>query len=269
MLNLNRQRLAIAPIGFGILLSLLGTSLPAETSPFQLAQSSQRDDVIIDGGGNTGGNTGGTTQPGSDVTQSSRFECQQIGGQYTVAYYPKSQPNQAYPWVAPRPLGGGWTSERRCAEISRRLEMYRPDGLLEMRTAMENNYNIVCVTTEKNPACQIVLTVPPGEDPEFIRDRTFSNITLADGGSMTQPVNSFLGNNQDFLNLNNILNGISGSSVNRNTSRARGVNLRPYLDPSDGGSGSRLTGGITQNRAPRNIPNNSRPGRRLNPDNFR
>ena len=26
------------------------------------------------------------------------------------------------------------------------MEFYRPDGLLEMRTAVENNYNIVCVT---------------------------------------------------------------------------------------------------------------------------
>jgi len=58
-------------------------------------------------------------------------------------------------------MGDGWTSERRCTEISQRLGPYRPDGLIELRTDVENNYNTVCVTTENDPSCRIVFTVPP------------------------------------------------------------------------------------------------------------
>jgi len=57
-------------------------------------------------------------------------------------------------------MGDGWTSERRCTEIST-ARTYRPDGLIELRTDVENNYNTVCVTTENDPSCRIVFTVPP------------------------------------------------------------------------------------------------------------
>jgi hypothetical protein len=113
-------------------------------------------------------------------------------------YHPESQPNQGYPWATPGTLGGGWTPELRCNEISRRLELYRPDGLVEMRNAVENNYNTVCVTTQKNPSCRIVLTVPPGQDPELTRNRVFQNLTVADTGERTDAVNTFCRGGQRF-----------------------------------------------------------------------
>ena len=116
----------------------------------------------------------GTSQPedpsvATDGTP--RFACQIENGEYTVMYFPESQPNQAYAWATPTELGGGWTEERRCNAISSRLESYRPEGLLELRTGTENGYNIVCATTEQSPnQCGIVFTVPPGQDPVQTRD---------------------------------------------------------------------------------------------------
>jgi len=83
-------------------------------------------------------------------------------------------------------MGDGWTSERRCNEISQRLESYRPDGLIELRD-VENNYNTV-VTTENDPSCRIVFTVPPGQDPTSTRNRVFSNLTVADSGEQTTAI---------------------------------------------------------------------------------
>ncbi|NJN90156.1 MAG: hypothetical protein HC878_07090, partial [Leptolyngbyaceae cyanobacterium SL_5_14] len=103
-------------------------------------------------------------------------------------YYPQSQPGQAYAWATPTELGGGWTEERRCNEISRRLEFYRPDGLLEMQTGVENGYSTICVTTQQNASCRIVLTVPPGQDPLVTRDRVFENLAVADRGQQTDSV---------------------------------------------------------------------------------
>ncbi|XPM57456.2 MAG: COP23 domain-containing protein [Leptolyngbya sp. IPPAS B-1204] len=103
--------------------------------------------------------TSTTTQNLNDV----RFSCQVVNGQYTVMYNPQSQPGQYYPWATPTAMGGGWSPDRRCNEISRRLEFYRPDGLLELQTGLENGYNTVCVTTEAMPSCRIVLTVPKGK----------------------------------------------------------------------------------------------------------
>ena len=196
----------------------------------------------------------------TEASQKPRFTCQPINGQYTVMYHPESQSDQAYPWATPSTLGGGWSAQRRCHEISRRLEFYRPDGLLEMRNAVENNYNIVCVTTQKDSSCRIVLTVPPGQDPEITRDRVFQNLTVADSGEQTEAVNTFVDGDRNSQLLNQVVNeGLSALGIGNNGVRRSGsINLRPFLDPADGGTGTNLRRGIP-----------SRPNPRLNPDRFR
>lgn len=178
-----------------------------------------------------------------------RFACQVNNGEYTVMYLPESQPNQAYPWAVPQDLGSAWPAQRRCEEISRRLESYRPDGLLELQTGVENGYNIVCVTTQAVPTCRIVFTVPPGQDPLATRDGVFENLVLADRGETTQGVTTFAEGDSPLS-----LPGELGESMSAATGA---INLRPFLDPADGGTGTRLNG--------RAFPN----GRPLDPENFR
>lgn len=193
-------------------------------------------------------------------SQEPRFTCERVNGQYTVMYHPESQPGKAYPWATPGALGGGWTPELRCNEISSRLERYRPDGLIEMQNAVENNYNTVCVTTQKNSSCRIVLTVPPGQDPELTRDRVFQNLTVADSGEQTNAVNTFVSGDRNSQLLDQVLNqGMSALGIGKNPVRNySGINLRPFLDRADGGTASMLTRGVQ-----------ARPNPRLNPDRFR
>ena len=187
-----------------------------------------------------------------------RFVCQSLQGQYTVMYLPESQPNQSYAWAVPQSMGGGWTAEKRCTEISRRLESYRADGLVELTTGRENNYDVVCVTTEANSDCQIVFTVPQGQNAIATRDAVFDNLATADDGIQTQGVNTF-GSRQ---NSNNVLGQIFGifsdsplpSSSTSSSSRSgysSGINLKPFLDPSDGGTGTALVRGSS---SPYGIP---------------
>jgi hypothetical protein len=207
--------------------------------------------------------TSGSTTTGP-AASSTRFSCQLTNGQYVVMYYPESQPGQAYAWATPSALGGGWSPERRCNEISRRLESYRPDGLVEMQTAVENGYNTICVTTERVPSCRIVLTVPPGQDPIATRDSVFQNLTVADSGQQTQGVNTFTGNrvgNDEIGNLINLGTSILGGSGASSSPRGD-INLKPFLDRADGGTGARLQGGVP-------VRGNARPSPRLNPGNFR
>ena len=211
---------------------LLGSG--AVSAPL-LAQTSG--DVVVPTEPSTGGTTPTPSTGGSQTPLAgTRFSCQVVNGQYTVMYNPETQPGQNYPWAVPGVLGGGWSPERRCSEITRRLESYRPDGLVEMRTAVENGYNTICVTTQNVPSCRIVLTVPPGQDPIATRDRVFQNLTVADSGQQTQGVNTFTGGRDGlFGQLGQVL-GIGGS----NRSRSAGINLRPFLDRADGGTGEKL-----------------------------
>jgi hypothetical protein len=188
-----------------------------------------------------------------------RFSCQTSNGQYMVMYQPESQPGKFYPWALPSTMGGGWDSARRCNEITRRLEAYRPDGLQEMQTGLENGYNTICVTTQRIPSCRIVLTVPPGQDAITTRDRVFQNLTIADSGQQTQGVNTFAANNRGGIltEVGRWLN-IGALGTNRSSnSDSNNINLRPFLDQADGGTGQFL-----RNRA-------VTPGRQLNPNNFR
>lgn len=234
-------------VGAAMLFGGIATAAPINSSGVRVAQTtSPSGDVIIntEPGQSSGTGSGSTTSPINGV----RFACQTQNGQPTVMYFPESQPNQAYSWAVPSTLGGGWSADRRCNEISRRLESYRPDGLVEMRTGIENGYNTICVTTDRVPSCRIVLTVPPGQDPTVTRDRVFQNLTVADSGQQTQGVYTY-GSKNDTGILNQIGQALGigrNRSTNRptNTYRSGDINLKPFLDRKDGGTGERLSGGV-------------------------
>jgi Circadian oscillating protein COP23 len=175
-----------------------------------------------------------------------RFACETSGNEPTVVYRPQSRSGQSYPWAKPGTLGGGWSADRRCVEIARRLEEYRPDGLLEMQNSTENGYNTLCVTTEANSRCRIVLTVPEGQDPRVTRDRVFSNLSVADAGQQTSAVNTYSGDGAEMLNQLGQAVGVDLSGLGRGQSRGQSrsssdvINLRPFLDGADGGTGAQL-----------------------------
>lgn len=202
--------------------------------------------------------TATTTRP---VVGSTRFFCQQYNGQYTVMYQPQSRPGEYFPWAAPGNLGGGWNPQLRCQTIAERLESYRPDGLQELQIARENNENTVCVTTEANARCRIVLTVPRNKDPYTVRNSIFQNLMSADSGQQTTAVNTYTNRGGDDLyNLGRTLVG----SGNRVTSLRSGIDLKPYLDVQDGGTGTQLRNGVAISR-----PSQSQVRTRLNPGKFR
>lgn len=199
------------------------------------------------------------------VPSGTRFSCQLENGEYQVMYSPASQPGQLYPWARPTTLGGGWTADRRCAEIARRLESYRPDGLTELQTGTLNGYDVVCATTQQVRDCRLVLTVPPGQDPVIVRDRVFENLTVADSGQRTEGVTTFQGRDGNLIEqiggaLNIRLPGRRGASA----APSSGINLRPFLDSADGGTGDRL-----RSVAPVRSNSGNSGNYQLNPDSFR
>jgi hypothetical protein len=209
-----------------------------------IAQTKEPPEVIIDQPGSTSpSRTNRSTTRNTDT----RFSCELVNGEYTVMYYPESRPDEGYAWAIPSALGGGWTPQKRCDAITSRFESYREDGLLELTTGRENGYNTICVTTQVDPRdCRLVLTVPPGQDPQLTRDLIFDNLLVADDGGSTQGVYTF-GDNQeggrDILGeIGKVINGGSRNNSG-NTSRKsspENINLKPFLDPADGGTGQQL-----------------------------
>jgi len=209
-----------------------------DTVPADGTDSSGQSDVVVD-------NDSSNSTP---TANGRRFSCERNNGQYTVMYNPQNQ-NQSYPWAIPQQMGGEWSPQRRCEAISQRLESYRPDGLLELQTSVKNGQNIVCATTQANPSCRIVFTVPRGQDPITTRDRVFENLAQANQGQQTRGVTTFTNNS----GLGDLLRGRSGGNAGD-----KSINLRPFLAPSDGGTGTQLRSTSSSSSSPR-----------LNPDLFR
>jgi hypothetical protein len=250
-----------------------GTQTAQQSRPGAPQTNSQKTTVTGDGTSNTrtqtntqrGGSSTSTQTNGQTTDQTNtvvtdgtaRFACENVNGQLTVIYRPQSRQNEAYPWAVPTDMGAAWNSQRRCGEIARRLESYRSDGLQELRTGIQNQQNVVCVTTEKDPSCRIVFTVPAQQDPTITRDRVFRNLTLADSGQQTAGVNTFAGtsNGGDFIG--GLFGG--GSTANYKPRRsASGLDLRPFLSVQDGGTGNQIGNPVP-------VPAQYR----LNPDKFR
>lgn len=270
---------------------LLGIASPAQALPSWLNLGGVRlSDVTRTAQGTSTTRQSTTTQRSTTAPATTspqnlndvRFSCQVVNGQYTVMYNPQSQPGKYYPWASPSALGGGWSPDRRCNEISRRLEFYRPDGLLELQTGVENGYNTVCVTTEAVSSCRIVLTVPPGENPVAIRDRIFNNLLVADSGQQTTAVTAYQGGDNGILNQIGQAIGVNLSNIagGRRANSPSSIDLRPFLDPADGGTGARLINSTTapaqtspvQTSPAQTSPAQTSPaptGSRLNPGNFR
>jgi Circadian oscillating protein COP23 len=265
--------MSLQPVKF-LLFGSLSLSLFLGNSIAQAQYTSNSNgDVVVpttSNGGSTGSSgstiSSGDRYPsgGSSVGADSnaRFICQQYNGQYTVMYNPQSQPGQGFAWANPRSLGGGWDTARRCNTIAQRLETYRRDGLLELQTSVENGQNVVCVTTEANPACRIVLTVPPEKDPYIIRNSVFENLASADNGQQTFGVNTY--RSQAGSDIGQIYRTVTGSGNNTRSSKSP-ISLKPFLDKADGGTATSMRNGVRTGRQ------QSKPqsGARLKPGNFR
>lgn len=206
--------------------------------------------------------TTSTSSSSQRVDTATRFSCQYDANGYTVMYSPQSQPNQLFAWATPQALGGGWDAQRRCNTISERLERYRPDGLLELRTSTLNGYDVLCVTSEADPSCRLVLTVPPGRDAFQVRNDVFQNLISADSGQSTIGVNTYRGGGlEDAVNLGRTLLG----NGKRAAVTKDAIQLKPFLDRQDGGNGKLLRN--VKKTTPQSRPSQS--GNRLNPDSFR
>ncbi|MBR8837905.1 MAG: COP23 domain-containing protein [Stigonema ocellatum SAG 48.90 = DSM 106950] len=199
------------------------------------------------------------------VTSGTRFSCQFYDGQYTVMYQPESRQGEYFAWANPRSLGGGWDTQKRCQAIAQRLESYRPDGLVELQTSVENGQNVLCVTTESNPSCRIVLTVPPEKDPNVVRSSVFQNLTTADNGQQTIGVNTYTSSGGGGVNqIYNMGRSVFNGGKNSVSSSQDPINLKPFLDRADRGTGTKLRNGVALRRPPQ-----PQTGYRLDPSKFR
>jgi Circadian oscillating protein COP23 len=86
-------------------------------------------------------------------------------------------------WVSN--FGGevGYTPQKRCEEVSNRFQQYYNQGILNyITTGRENNYDIICVSSENGGACDgLLFTLKPGESASSLIPQLFDVASLGSG----------------------------------------------------------------------------------------
>jgi len=158
------------------------------------------------------------------VSRSSRFYCQlrqdkSLGSDvYTVMY---RHDKDRKPWLKMvSTLGGGFTPDKRCEEIARRLEIFRSDGLLELYSTLDTqlNQHLICARTKNSGlGCQLLVTLNRGADPD--EELWRMSQSLIPGSNV---------NNNPQANISS-----SSESPTRDRSQPLVVDLRPFLSEED------------------------------------
>ena len=105
-----------------------------------------------------------------------------------------------------------------------------------------------------------ITVIRSGQDPTSTRDRVFQNLTTADSGQQTDSVYTFADRRRSTNAVDRLYNwgrSVLGGGNNRQAASSS-INLKPFLDKADGGTGTRLVGGVSTHTKSR-----------LNPGSFR
>ncbi len=106
------------------------------------------------------------------VKKTDRFSCElrqdiNKGKEVWTVMYDNGKKKQ--PWLGMViPMGGGWSPQRRCQEIEKRLESFRQDGLVSLGYRDDPNtpqQQVLCVKTKlSGDACPLLMTLDVGTD---------------------------------------------------------------------------------------------------------
>ena len=102
-------------------------------------------------------------------------------------------------WVSDFGSEVGYTSQKRCQEVSNRFQQYYNQGVLNfVTTGRQNNQNIICVSSENGGACQgLLFTLKPNDNPSQIIEQMFEVAGYASG-----PIEQNSGDSGDNSNQN-------------------------------------------------------------------
>ncbi|MBP0014682.1 MAG: COP23 domain-containing protein [Roseofilum sp. SBFL] len=110
----------------------------------------------------------GTQSHGQPAPGQSGFWCATSSGAPATLY--QNRQGGVEPWIywtSDAFSGSGYTPERRCQEVSSRLETYRRNRQLQFITVGRmNNQNVICTASQVNGRCEnLIYTLKAGQDP--------------------------------------------------------------------------------------------------------
>ena len=106
------------------------------------------------------------------------FECRNIYGNPTTVAISDQWGGEARRFMVWETNFGhevGYTPQKRCEEVTGRLDKYFSQGGIYITHGLMNNQKVICITNRKGNGCQKLLyTLKPDQDPNEALDSLFS-----------------------------------------------------------------------------------------------
>jgi len=95
------------------------------------------------------------------------FSCKMVSGAWTTLVNESSQPErQIIRWTSPTG-GPGYTPERRCKEVTNRMNDYFSKSGQFITYGIKNEQNVICTTDGQGKDClKLLYTLKPNQDPK-------------------------------------------------------------------------------------------------------
>lgn len=146
--------------------------------------------------------------------QTTQFVCAQVNGVYTtVAKRTTGADRPVIRWISSDFEQKGYTTAKRCQEVSNRFQRYHSSGDLNyLTTGKMNGQPVICTTPQRYGACaKLLFTVRPGVNPQH----TLRKLLAVRIKSSVRPLSESTANaaeEQLYVSMNEILDG-AGDTV--------------------------------------------------------
>lgn len=122
-----------------------------------------------------GGSFAGFTLSPAIAEKTVNFTCETIGGTpVTFARINQGESRQFIRWISDFGIAVGYTPQRRCAEVTGRLNTSFSQGGQYITHGRMNNQNVICFTDRKGNGCnQLLYTLKPDQDPKAVLEDLF------------------------------------------------------------------------------------------------
>ncbi|MBG0744869.1 MAG: COP23 domain-containing protein [Cylindrospermopsis raciborskii KL1] len=157
-----------------------------------------------------------TIQPNPVYSQqNASFRCENMFDQasgkkvpMTVAWVPERKTHVGViGWKSTYFEVGGWTSEKRCQEVSKKFQDFQNRGTINyLMTGKNNGYPIICAVAEARDECNSqsqLFTIKLGSNPELVLRKLIASLE-ASGQEQEKPIWQS-SKDKLYLNLNNYL----------------------------------------------------------------
>jgi hypothetical protein len=166
-------------------------------------------------------------------TRVNTYKCLTLKGQPTTVVDTARGRISLIVWQSGFFSSGGWTPERRCQEVSNRLQNYENTrNLRYISTGTLNGYNIICVAEKREATdrensyrCQnngLILTLENKDDPNQVMRELFNLAARAGGGPITRggkPTKVMI-DLEEFLDKAEPIENVSISPDSKNTTES-------------------------------------------------